>query len=51
MTPQALHKSTDDSVDLKKNLGGGHKFSEFACLLLQNATIAMVDDDAIYLFI
>ena len=23
---------SDDSVFLKKNLGGGHKFSEFACL-------------------
>ena len=22
---------SDDSVFLKKNLGGGHKFSEFAC--------------------
>ena len=24
---------SDDSVFLKKNLGGGHKFSEFACLI------------------
>ena len=24
---------SDDSVFLKENLGGGHKFSEFACLL------------------
>ena len=24
---------SDDSVFLKKNLGRGHKFSEFACLL------------------
>ena len=24
---------SDDSLFLKKNLGGGHKFSEFACLL------------------
>ena len=23
---------SDDSIFLKKNLGGGHKFSEFACL-------------------
>ena len=25
---------SDDSVFLKKNLGGGHKFSEFACFRL-----------------
>ena len=25
---------SDDSAFLKKNLGEGHKFSEFACLLL-----------------
>ena len=25
---------SDDSVFLKKNLGGGHKFSEFACFFL-----------------
>ena len=25
---------SDDSIFLKKNLGGGHKFSEFACLLM-----------------
>ena len=24
---------SDDSIFLKKNLGGGHKFSEFACFL------------------
>ena len=26
---------SDDSVFLKKNLGGGHKFSEFACFLFR----------------
>ena len=25
---------SDDSVFVKKNLGGGHKFSEFACFLI-----------------
>ena len=25
---------SDDSVFLKKNLGGGHKFSEFACFII-----------------
>ena len=25
---------SDDSIFLKKHLGGGHKFSEFACFIL-----------------
>ena len=32
VTPLMNFTFSDDSLFLKKNLGGGHKFSEFACL-------------------
>ena len=32
INPPTNFTFSDDSVFLKKNLGGGHKFSEFACL-------------------
>ena len=31
VTPLMNFTFSDDSLFLKKNLGGGHKFSEFAC--------------------
>ena len=31
VTPPMNSTFSDDSLFLKKNLGGGHKFSEFAC--------------------
>ena len=31
VTPPMNFTFSDDSLFLKKNLGGGHKFSEFAC--------------------
>ena len=33
VTPLMNFTFSDDSLFLKKNLGGGHKFSEFACCL------------------
>ena len=33
VTPPMNFTFSDDSLFLKKNLGGGHKFSEFACFL------------------
>ena len=32
-TPLMNFTFSDDSLFLKKNLGGGHKFSEFACFI------------------
>ena len=32
VTPPINFKFSDDSLFLKKNLGGGHKFSELACI-------------------
>ena len=34
VTPLMNFTFSDDSLFLKKNLGGGHKFSEFACFSL-----------------
>ena len=33
INPPTNFTFSDDSVFLKKNLGGGHKFSEFACFI------------------
>ena len=33
INPPTNFAFSDDSIFLKKNLGGGHKFSEFACCL------------------
>ena len=33
INPPTNFTFSDDSVFLKKNLGGGHKFSEFACYI------------------
>ena len=34
VTPLMNFTFSDDSLFLKKNLGGGHKFSEFACFTI-----------------
>ena len=34
VTPLMNFTFSDDSLFLKKNLGGGHKLSEFACFVL-----------------
>ena len=55
VTPLMNFTFSDDSLFLKKNLGGGHKFSEFACLffLIQRNMMHMerveVDAHTIYI--
>ena len=36
VTPLMNFRFSDDSLFLKKNLGGGHKFSEFACCICED---------------
>ena len=42
VTPPMQFSFSDDSLFLKKILGGGQKFSEFACLMLKTPKYALL---------
>ena len=48
VAPLMNFRFSDDSLFLKKNLGGGHKFSEFACLDKEGHSTSNAEEEGPY---